>query len=179
MKISLIRFVGYLVPLACILAIADCGGGGGGDDFIGAAQVSISAAPTQIDTGDRTLIKVNISEVHENGIALKLRFPTGLFYVLNSSFVTVNGADVNTGPAVSTGAGNYNYLVFYFPQSVFGRDSQGDLTVQLEGNSEVIDGRVEVDADVDDPLIDNAVEFDPDNPEFEAEDSVSVQVRVD
>jgi hypothetical protein len=55
------------------LGIVGCGGDSDDEDsdFVGAARVSVQNAPSRIDTGDRTRVRVNISAVNENGIALK------------------------------------------------------------------------------------------------------------
>jgi hypothetical protein len=74
--------------------------------------------------------------------------------------------------------------VFYLPQKIFQTGSQeyngqqGTLTFQLVGRQEVEEGLVEVDPDVDDPAIDNSVEFDLANPEFVAEDEAPISVVV-
>jgi len=152
-------------------------GGGGGGGFIGAAIVSINLSPSVIDTGDRTQIETWISEVHENGIILKFRYPAGLTYVRDTAILEANEQQLDIGPAKNVASGNYRYLVFFFTREQFGEDNYGKLTFQLEGKAVVADGKVEVDADVDDPLIDNSVEFDPRNPEFVAEDEAGIKVR--
>ncbi len=166
--------------VAACLALLSCGGGGGGgdsDSFVGAANVSIRVNPSDIDTGDRMLVSMDISEVHPIGIILKVRYPRCLSYVLNSATLTVDESEVDIGPAVNSADDRVNYLVFFLSQSSFNADRKGKISFQLEGNARVSEGQVEVDADVDDPLIDNTVEFDIENPEFGAEDSAMVEVR--
>jgi hypothetical protein len=46
----------------------------------------------------------------------------------------------------------------------------------LEGTAAVSSGKLEVDADRDDPLIANNVEFDINSPEFSAQDYVDISV---
>ena len=55
-------------------------------------------------------------------------------------------------------------------------EEEGRLSFVLEANETLENGVIAVDADVDDPLIDNGVEFDIDQPEFITEDSVEIQV---
>ena len=166
-----------LILMAASLALFSCGGGGGSDtSFIGAARVSLQVEPTKIDPGDRMQVRVAIEEVHENGIALKIRFPEGLAYVLNSSFLTVNGNESDESPEFNVSDSNDNFLVYFLPQDIFGSKDSGELVFELEGTSEVSTGKVEVDADVDDPLVANGEEFLVDTPEFGAEDSVDVEV---
>lgn len=152
------------------------GGGGGGGGFVGAANVSVDASPTSIDTADRMQVQVFVSDVNKDGIALKLRFPDSLAYVPDSSRLVVDGADGDVTPTVSQSKDGKAYLVYYFSQSRFGEGLSGTLTIQLVGVSRVGEGLLEVDADVDDPAKDNATEFSIDTPEFEAQDQTSIQV---
>jgi hypothetical protein len=167
--------------------LAGCGGGGGGGgegDFVGAARVSISSSPRQIDSGDRTLVSVRLSDVHENGIAVKIRYPSGLRYVPSSSFLLIGERELDVSPTVNAtdDKEDLTYLVFYLSQSQFRRSSQryngeqGVLTVQLEGRDTVAEGEIEVDPDVDDPAEDNANEFDLTSPEFVSEASSTITV---
>lgn len=170
MRVKLLFFTAI-----CVLGIG-CGGGGGGDSFVGAARVSVSSSPSRIDTGDRTLVKVEISEIHENGISLKIRFPTGLTYVSDTSFLTVGSTRFDVGPTVNRGDGTNIYLVYYFDSDTFGDGKRGTFVLELEGRSEVLEGMIEVDPDVDDLTIDNADEFDIDSPEFRSESDTSIEV---
>jgi hypothetical protein len=161
-------------------AMTGCGGGGSDEDFVGAAIVSITGTPSRIDTGDRTQIAVQIHDVHPNGISLKLRFPDGLRFVHGSGLLTVSGEGVEVIPTVNTRDENERvYVVFYLPQSDFGDkgNKSGVLTLELEGTAAIREGKVEVDADVDDPHINNDVEFDINNPEFSAEDETGITVE--
>ena len=165
--------------LFAFLPACSGGGGGGGSGFVGAANVSIDVSPGSIDTGDRSEVRVQISDVHPNGIILKIRFPTALTYVLNSAVLEVSGDEVDISPAVSQTDNNDNYLVFFLPQDSFGSEGEesGTVVVQLEGAEDTSSGKVEVDADVDDPLINNDVEFNISEPEFAAEDERSIEVN--
>ncbi|MCO6430954.1 MAG: hypothetical protein J5J00_08845 [Deltaproteobacteria bacterium] len=160
----------------CILATSlfGCGGGGGGSNFAGAALVRISAQPRTIDVGDQTQIRITISDVHQNGIALKIRYPSDLEYVRNSAILQVEGEEVDLAPAVNTSDGDDTFLVFFLSNDTFGKDDRGELFVELEGKAENEDAGVEVDADVDDPDIDNDSEFSVDMPEFSAEDEIFI-----
>lgn len=173
------RYVYLITTLALPLALmASCGGGGGGggDEFIGAAEVNINASPNEIDTGDRTQLSIRIRQVHENGIALKVRYPVGLTYVPASAVLSVDGIELDATPTVNTTVDTAVYLVFYFSQSVFGDEIEGTLSLQLEGAGEITDGQIEVDPDVDDPDKPNSSEFDSAAPEFGAEDMVDIKV---
>ena len=170
-------FLANLTVACSVISLCGCGGGGGGgDEFIGAAEASISASPQRIDSGDRALVRCDVGNVHPEGIMLKFRYPVGLKYVPASSYLSVDNQVSALTPAVNKEGGNFIYLVFFFSQTQFGQDNFGSVSFELEGASEVKDGRIAVDADVEDPEIDNANEFSPRNPEFEPEDDVKIEV---
>jgi hypothetical protein len=169
-------------------SLLGCGGGGGDDssDFSGAANVSMSLNPSTLDSGDRTLVRVEVSDVHLNGIALKFRYPAGLVYVPNSATIIVDEKETKIKPRVNavTSDDESVYLVFYLPQKLFRRAGQeyagepGTVEVQLVGKGAVREGLVEVDADVDDPGVADTLEFNISKPEFLAEDQQSITVQV-
>jgi hypothetical protein len=152
------------------------GGGGGSSSPSEPASVLIDASPRVIDSGDRTAVTVDIRDVNDLGIALKLRYPSGLDYVVGSAHIEVNG---KTFSAISEGSektsGSVTYLVFYFSKDIFG-DNSGTLTLTLQGNS-AVDSIIEVDADIDDPTLSNNVEFNISDPKFDAQDSTSIEVK--
>lgn len=164
----------------CALALlSSCGGGGGGgDDFVGAGLVTVRSSPSTIDTGDRMLVTAEVSDLHENGILLKFRYPAGLDYVLDSAELLPQGTDnpSDIGPAVNAQQDGETFLVFFLQRSQFGSEERGTVSFQLEGIDRVQSGEIEVDADVNDPLVDDSAEFDPESPEFGAEDATSVSV---
>ena len=164
--------------LASTTALISCGGGGGGGDgeFIGAAQVSMQVSPQRIDSGDRSEVKIDISQVHKNGIALKVRFPKGLDYVSASSFLEVDQSDIDVNPTVNQEKESAVYLVYYISPEILGKDETGTLFFEIEGKADIEDGAIEVDPDVDDPAIDNAVEFSIEEPQFGAEEEASIEV---
>ena len=165
-----------------------CGGGGGdGSDesFSGAASVSIRVTPSDIDTGDRTQVELSVGDVNEVGVALKLRYPSGLRYVSGSATLTVESVEKKINPSVniSSQEAKISYLVFYVPQKSFRRPGEpysgdpGTVTLQLAGKAQVQDGLVEVDADIDDPAKDNSEEFKITSPEFLADDQAPISVQ--
>jgi hypothetical protein len=173
-----------LVAATSFLGCGGGGGGGGSGTFYGAANVNVRATPNKIDSGDRTQVNIELSEVHENGIAVKIRFPAGLRYVPGSSFLLVDEKEIDVDPTVlqTDDSEDITYIVIYLSQSQFRRSSEeyngesGTLLVQLEGRETVINGEIEVDPDVDDPAEGNDVEFDIKNPEFVSESSASIEV---
>ena len=165
------RFLQKCLPVALLAFAIGCGGSSG-SDFLGAATISIRVVPSVIDTGDRVRVIITIDDVNENGIALKVRAPMQLDYVPDSSTLDTDGSDDPLPEPQMFTIDDDNYLIYYLAQSLFGDDGfrSGILVFEFEANNETEEALVEADADVDDPLISNATEFNPDNPEFSAED---------
>lgn len=179
-------FTTLLMVSLAASSLVGCGGGGGDDSssFSGAANVSISVTPSELDSGDRALVRVEVNEVHENGILLKLRYSQGLVYVPNSGTVIIDQDETPIKPRFNVVNKDEEsvYLVFFLPQKLFRRPGEeysgesGTVEVQLVGKSAIRDGLIEVDADVDDPGIADSQEFNVSKPEFLAEDQQSITV---
>lgn len=153
------------------------GGGGGGGSATGAAFVRIDAKPRVIDTGDRILVSLQVADIHDNGISLKIRFPAELSFVEGSAVIDVEEEETGIVPDVQAASDSETYIVFYLSGNDFGRNEEGLLTFELQGREPAEDAAIEVDPDVDDPLIDNAIEFSVDAPLFSAEDQIHVRVE--
>lgn len=170
------------VKLTAITMIASslisCGGGSGGDDggFIGAANVSLRVSPDKIDTGDRSKVTINITDIHENGILLKVKVPKQLAYVPDTAFLYVNSDEKDIGPDKNVTKDNDSFLVFFLDQADFNDEDEGRIEFQLVGNDKVSEKEVQVDADVNDLQIVDSEEFSAESPEFGAEDAVSLEV---
>lgn len=178
-----------LAGLTVTTNLTGCGGGGGSDDsstFSGAATVSLEATPSTIDSGDETLVKIWVGDVHQSGIALKLKYPSGLSYVLQSATLTVDEKEVDIKPRTNVLSSDEEstYLVFYLSQRLFRQSSQeyngepGLVQLRLVGKSLVTNGLVEVDADVDNPDVADSIEFNVSKPEFVAADQQTITVVV-
>lgn len=168
----------YSTFIYAALFLIACGGGSSGEGgFVGAGRVELTASPTSIDVGDRMEVKVRLQDVSEDGVIVKIKYADGLEYVLNSASLEVDSNDLDVGPAVNMLKNKEVFLVFYFGQDLFDDTATGTLTFQLEGTDRVSNGEIEVDLDVDDPLIANTEEFDIENPEFQVEDAVGVNVE--
>lgn len=177
----------YSVLVAAALLVSACGGGGGGGgSFAGAARITLRASPNSIDTGDRTQVSINISDVIDSGVVLKIRYPNKLSYAPNTARLKVDSEDVYTNlePNFAQERNDSKYLVFMLPRDLFGDFSQDEeirsepatLTLQLVGNARLRDGRIEADADVNDLQVPDNEEFDINNPKFEAESEATIEV---
>ncbi len=174
MKLSFISKLSTSV--LCALALTSCGGGGGGGGS-GAAYVSIQANPRTIDTADRTQITIRVEDIHPNGIALKVKFPNELSFVESSAEIDDGDGEFSIVPDVNVLDGNDTYLVFYLQPEDFGNDESGKLIFELKALDSSDDATIEVDPDVDDPLIDNNIEFSIEEPFFDADDQISIFIK--
>ena len=176
---SSLLFVLLLVLLLC--GLTACGGGDDEEttEFVGAARVEISTSPGSIDTGDRTKVTVKIEDVHRDGIILKVLYPGALHYVVDSARLGVGSTRTNVAPAwdepADTTVDSPVYLVFFLARQSF-KSNAGELSFELEALRALQNGEIGVDADVNDPLIDDPGEFDVRNPEFDAEASATITV---
>ena len=167
-----------LLSVVFVLTLCACGGGGGGGGESSAipAALSLDTSPSAINTGDYVAVTVDISEVNERGILLKLRYPSGLTYVRDSAELTTDEGAAAFPPGTTAVADTYKYLVFFISQATVAQGAEARLTLFLAGTAAVESGAIEVDADIDDPLVPNEQEFKVSNPEFSAEDSSAVVV---
>lgn len=173
--------------LVVLLFLIGCGGdssvsfGGGG-----AALVSITANPNKIDIQDRTTVRIKLRDVNRNGIAVKIRFSNKLEYAPNTTFLRVLGEDKKFDPDFNVRDGNVRYLVYFIKRSNFGDlpdeedletiSEEGELRLELTGRERIQNSTIEVDVDVDDPLIANDQEFSVEEPGFQSEAEASISV---
>ncbi len=173
----------YITAISSALVIAGTftacggGGGGGGSDFIGPAEVELQASPSTIDIGDNVRVTAVVTQVNDDGIALKFKYPKELAYVPDSAYLFIGDTKKNISPTVNASDSDDTYLVFYLAQSRFSEDHNGSIVVDLKANETVAKASIGVDADVDDPLIDNATEFAIATPRFEVVDELTITIK--
>ena len=165
------------VLFSTLLLLSGCGGSSDNPFGGGVAFVDISADPNSIDIGDRTLVLVRIDDLDDPSVFLKVRYSRGLNFVPQSSFIEVDGEDVPRAPDRIFSDDRFDYLIYFISREEIDNEDDTRLTFQLSGETRVSAGEIAVDPDLDDPTIDNNVEFDINNPEFSAEDSTSIVVR--
>lgn len=169
-------FTSLLAGALLITPLTGCGGGGGGDEFVGAALVALQVSPRKIDTGDRVQVRAMLERVNKDGVVLKFRYPTRLVYVPGTSMLMVDGDEIDITPMVNTNDGNRTYLVYFLSEDWF-EEGRGDVVFQLTAVDDTKSAPIEVDADVNDTSLPDPVEFSIDNPQFEAEDTVEIEIR--
>ncbi|MCB0330754.1 MAG: hypothetical protein KDD70_13865 [Bdellovibrionales bacterium] len=173
------KYLLLFLSVLSFLVLSSCGGGGGNDDeaFSGGARVVISLTPSNIDVGDRTRITIQVFDVNEDGIIVKLNYPDALSYVEETASLEVDGDESDITPDVDVaGDDEDRFLVFFLSEDDFDRDAEGTIRVELQANDSVNDGEISVDIDVDDPQIPNESEFSVDSPQFQPEDTVTIEV---
>jgi hypothetical protein len=160
-----------------ILIAVSCGSSN--DGFFGTAFVKVNADPTVIDVGDASFVTIDVDDVDDDNFFLKVRFPTGVQYLEGSSTIRVQGSDSERNPDLvfTSVDSNHNYLVYFLSRAEFGDSDGSRVTFDLVGFDRISKGLIEVDADIDDPNIDNNAEFDQNEPKFDAEASTEIQVR--
>jgi hypothetical protein len=178
MNIKVISLIRLSLAVTTAFGLTSCGGGGGGGGISGAAFVNIDAEPRSVDAGDRIIVTIRLNEIHEGGIALKVRYPIALTFVTSSAEIVDDENDERgIVPDVQVSTTKDSFLVFYINSDDFGESGEGSVTFELQGQEAAEDAKIEVDPDVDDPLIDNTIEFNPDEPQFETEEEVDVTVE--
>lgn len=165
------------ISLVVVFYACGGGGGGGGGDAVIGADVSIGTDPNKIDSGDRTVTKLEVNDVNTNGVVLKVRYPKALAYVADTSRLLVDGTSYVLDPDVLKTSGDSTYQVYFLAQGQFGDGSFGEISFQLRARDSVTDGKIEVDPDVDDPAVSRSRKFSVDDPQFDAEDFVYITVK--
>lgn len=171
--------------IATTVVLTGCGGGGGGDSsdssdngpFVGAANVSMELTPRRLDPGDRAQLKIEVSEVHENGILLKIRHPAGLRYVPESAILTTGKSqETEVNPLADVdGTRSQRYLVFCLDNDAL-IQNRGELMLELRGIDQTEEGTIEVDPDVKATNTVASCQFSVEEPEFNVEESLEVTV---
>lgn len=169
-----------LVCLGLLLVLSSCGGGGGGgsDDQVYPATIAIDTDPGTIDSGDITFTHIDIYDVAPGGVVLKIKFPIALTYQTGSSIVEVDGVRYDTSPDFHESNTTDTYLVYIYRREDFGDSNYARLTIQLKGRDATTDatGKIQVDADFNDPLVSTADKFSITDPQFDADDEVSITI---
>ena len=173
------KLTSFILALTSLVLLSSCGGSsGGGDDFFGAGRTAIQVTPNRIDVGDRMRVRVWLEDAIEDGVALKIRFPDALDYVPDTGALITHRDDrtVPRDPDVDVKINGVNYLVWYITVNQLDENRDGLIEFQLVGRDRVREGKVAVDADVIDPLVDIEDQFDPEDPEFQVEASDWIEV---
>ncbi len=159
-----------LLCFILITGIAGCGGGGGGGGKGGnPADVSMRVFPDSIDSGDRIEVTLNLSNIDffdQEYVVVKLRYPSGLSYVQDSTILKTNNAKENFTSqffSLERNADESTYLVTTLTEANLKGATNIEISTFLEGMLPIESGIVAVDVDHSDP---ERVRFDISNPQF-------------
>lgn len=162
----------FVVCLAC-----GGGGGGGGGGTNNPGEVVLTVERGHIDSGDIANVRVEVFDINEAGVVLKLKFTKALKYIKGSAYF-YKGEDKQreVTPNFDSSDSNARYLVFFFSRrSAYGR-SHISLDLNLKAVSGDPDGYVEVDLDNNDPTVPDLNEFSTKNPGFTAQERSAVEI---
>lgn len=174
--LKILTTVCLVIPFVTLVSCGSHGGGGSDSEFDlgGAADVSIDARPSSLDTGDRVAVFIRLSDVHKDGIQLKIRFSPELSYVeksaeLSSSSDTENSRSIT--PDFSGAIEDQNFLMFRLPRKFFDDDRRGQVTLELVAVDTSDKATIGIDPDVN-----SEGTFDPALPEFASEAETDVEI---
>lgn len=174
-----------IILLISTLSLVSCGfgggGGGGGDgadskDSLNPGNFTLFVSPSSIDTGDRTRVRLVLSDISSLGAILKIRFPENLDYVRGTSTVDINGIEAKLDPNVVASSDGSTYVVYFLTSSSLGTANAGEIGFVLRGAGAVLDGAIEADIDLDDPALRPSQKFSVTNPLFEVQQDQNIDV---
>lgn len=174
--------------LTSVLALVSCGFGGGGgggngdsnsEDSLNPGRFTLFVSPSSIDTGDRTRVRLVLSDISSEGAILKIRFPENLDYIRNSSKLDIDGTESDLAPNVVASSGGLTYVVYFITKDSLGAANAGELSFVLRGSGAILDGAIEADIDLDDPALRPSQKFSVANPLFETQQDQNIDVMGD
>lgn len=167
----MVRAALALISALCVISAAGCGDGSSNSSTAGAARVALSVDPKRLDVGDRVEVRINIEDVDEAGIILKVRIPTELAYIVDSAVHYYDDDERELAPAQIETDDDVTYIIFRIDEDENGEENRSTLVFDLRAN----DGKDEVTIAID-PDVNSTTPFDPLNPEFVSEAQVEVSV---
>lgn len=175
----ILRPVSFLVAVTLLAPlITGCGDDNDNPLSSGTAYLDVEADPEIIDQGDKTFVRIRVDDIKDEEFFLKVRYPAGMEYLKDSSFVESDGKDISRDPNQEfyNAEEDKNYLIYWLSKEEIDDEDDTTVTLNLVGRSRVSSGKIEVDADLDDPEIANSREVKEEDPQFGAEASVDIQV---
>ena len=169
--------------LACSLALClACGGvggggGGGGSGTNDPGELALTVDRSHIDSGDIARVRVDVFDINENGVVLKLKFTNSLSFMRGSAFFYKDeDKERAVTPNFDSSDADARYLVFIFSRrSAYGR-SHISLDLDLKAVAGDPKGYIEVDLDNNDPVVPDSQEFSAKNPRFSAQERSGIRI---
>lgn len=182
---TLSGFMRRLVVTSLVCSLAMCvacggiggGGGGGGSDTNDPGELALTVDRSHIDSGDIVRIRLDVFDINENGVVLKLKFTKALSFMRGSAFFYKDeDKERAVTPNFDTSDADARYLVFIFSRrSAYGR-SHISLDLDLKAIAGDPEGYIEVDLDNNDPIVPDSQEFSANNPRFSAQERSDMRI---
>ena len=154
------------------------GGGGGGSGQPNApGSIFMNLERDVIDVGNLSQVYIEANDINENGVLLKLHYPSSLTYSKRSA-VLFPGEDKEEYifPYTEATSGNDRYLVFFFnPSKRIGDDIR--LALNLKAIQKDESAYIEVGLSNNDPNVHDSEEFSVNRPFFAPLDREDIYVR--
>jgi hypothetical protein len=170
--------VGLLaLSAAATLVTLGCGGGGGRSAPNDPGDVFITLEKSTIDVGNFSQLYLEANNINENGVLLKLRYPTSLTYSKRSA-VLFPGEDKEEYifPYTEESTDSERYLVFFFtPSKRIGDDIR--MALNLKAIKKDDDAFVEIGLSNNDPNVFDSQEFKINRPFFSPLDREDIYIR--
>lgn len=153
------------------------GGGGGGSDTNDPGEIALTLDRSHIDSGDIARVRVDVFDINENGVVLKLKFTKALSFMRGSAFFYKDeDKERAVTPNFDTSDADSRYLVFIFSRrSAYGK-SHISLDLDLKAIAGDPEGYIEVDLDNNDPIVPDSQEFSASNPRFSAQERSGMRI---
>jgi len=158
-----------------------CGGGGGGPSASAGnpAAASIQVSPRTIDSGDRSLVTVELRDIQvedSNGMIIKLVIPDSLDFLTTTPLFSRRDLDDVLIDARTFNGSNVQYILFYVDMaSIPISRREAEISFLVEGTELLSPSTVAVDVDVTD--VDDRQTFSVNNPRFTALSSTTIEVK--
>ncbi len=153
------------------------GGGGGSDQPNDPGRIVMRLERDVIDVGNLSQVYIEANDINENGVLLKLHYPTSLTYSKRSA-VLFPGEDKEEYifPYTEATSGNDRYLVFFFnPSRRIGDDIR--LALNLKAVEKDESAYIEVGLSNNDPNVHDSEEFSVNKPFFAPLESEDIFIR--
>jgi hypothetical protein len=169
-----------LCLLTSSLLASSCGGGGGGESDLGPAIPQIRASPLRLDSGNDTRVSVDLNSISSDDILVKFRFPRGLRYVRNSARIFAGKSSKSIAPSVlALDFEQGGIMAFRVSRALRNEEQYARIEFRFRGVERVEKGTIEVDVDLNDPTLSDAIEFSFAQPRFTAESETQIEVLDD
>jgi len=178
-RLNSVKYSGFIIFF--LFMLIGCGGGGGGPSASAGnpAAASIQVSPRTIDSGDRSLVTVELRDIQvedSNGMIIKLVIPDSLDFLTTTPLFSRRDLDDVLIDARTFNGSNVQYILFYVDMaSIPISRREAEISFLVEGTELLSPSTVAVDVDVAD--VDDRQTFSVNNPRFTALSSTTIEVK--